>query len=311
MVTLNLTINNSNTGIDTQTACDSLVWIDGNTYTANNTTATHTLTNTNGCDSVVTLDLTILESTSSNSSWTEQDSVVWNGFVLTESIDTSITIVNTAGCDSVINISLTIVPSTILHNQSFTICGGDSIVVGNSTYTQAGTFVDSLTSANACCDSIVTTTIVINGANPNPTISHPLVLTLETEQGYSTYQWKLDGNDIDGANNYQLNITQGGSYNVVVENEQNCQGVSNPYNVATTDIEQAVASSTIAYPNPTKSTVIIEGEKMGSYKILNAYGKVILKGEKTSLKQEIDLSEFSNGLYLIRLNGKTHQIIKQ
>ena len=258
---------------------------------------------------MVTLDLTILESTSSSFSFAEQDSVVWNSFVFTQSIDTSFTIINSAGCDSVINISLVILPSTILHNQSFTICDGESIEVGNSVYTQAGTYIDTLMGANN--DSIVTTTIVLNGTIPNPTISHPFILTLETEQGYNSYQWKLDGNDIDGANNYQLNITQGGSYNVVVETIEGCEGVSNAYNVATTDIEQAVASSTIAYPNPTKSTVIIEGEKMGSYKILNAYGKVILKGEKTSLKQEIDLSEFSNGLYLIRLNGKTHQIIKQ
>ena len=34
-------------------------WIDGNTYTASNNSATWTLTNAAGCDSVVTLDLTI------------------------------------------------------------------------------------------------------------------------------------------------------------------------------------------------------------------------------------------------------------
>ena len=40
-------------------ACDSLIWIDGNTYTSSNNTATHTLISATGCDSVVTLDLTI------------------------------------------------------------------------------------------------------------------------------------------------------------------------------------------------------------------------------------------------------------
>jgi hypothetical protein len=40
-------------------ACDSYTWIDGNTYTSSNNTSTHTLINANGCDSVVTLDLTI------------------------------------------------------------------------------------------------------------------------------------------------------------------------------------------------------------------------------------------------------------
>ncbi|MGH1336982.1 MAG: T9SS type A sorting domain-containing protein, partial [Aureispira sp.] len=49
----------SNTGTDVQTACDTYTWIDGNTYTASNNSATFTLTNTAGCDSIVTLDLII------------------------------------------------------------------------------------------------------------------------------------------------------------------------------------------------------------------------------------------------------------
>ena len=44
---------------DRVTACDSFTWIDGNTYTSSNNTATHTLINSNGCDSVINLDLTI------------------------------------------------------------------------------------------------------------------------------------------------------------------------------------------------------------------------------------------------------------
>ncbi|MCH8904135.1 MAG: T9SS type A sorting domain-containing protein, partial [Bacteroidetes bacterium] len=49
----------SNTGIDVITACDSYTWIDGNTYASGTNTPTQTLTNAAGCDSVVTLNLTI------------------------------------------------------------------------------------------------------------------------------------------------------------------------------------------------------------------------------------------------------------
>jgi Secretion system C-terminal sorting domain/FG-GAP repeat len=59
IITTDLTVNYSNTSIDTQTACFSYLWIDGNTYTSNNNVATHTINNAAGCDSVVTLDLTI------------------------------------------------------------------------------------------------------------------------------------------------------------------------------------------------------------------------------------------------------------
>ena len=40
-------------------SCDSYTWIDGNTYTTSNNTATYTLVSASGCDSIVTLDLTI------------------------------------------------------------------------------------------------------------------------------------------------------------------------------------------------------------------------------------------------------------
>ncbi|MCF8297063.1 MAG: SBBP repeat-containing protein [Saprospiraceae bacterium] len=47
------------TGTDVITACVNYTWIDGVTYTASNNTATHILTNAIGCDSIVTLNLTI------------------------------------------------------------------------------------------------------------------------------------------------------------------------------------------------------------------------------------------------------------
>lgn len=45
--------------IEVHNSCGSYTWIDDITYTSSNNTATYTFANTNGCDSVVTLDLTI------------------------------------------------------------------------------------------------------------------------------------------------------------------------------------------------------------------------------------------------------------
>ncbi|QIA08903.1 gliding motility-associated C-terminal domain-containing protein [Draconibacterium halophilum] len=59
--TLNLTILETTYGTDTQTVCKEFTWIDGNTYTENNNTATYTIENAAGCDSIVTLNLTILD----------------------------------------------------------------------------------------------------------------------------------------------------------------------------------------------------------------------------------------------------------
>ena len=85
VVTLNLTINNSTATTDIQSHCGSYTWIDGNTYTASNNTATYTLTNTAGCDSVVILNLTVFED-SSVTNITACDSFVWNGTTYTLSL---------------------------------------------------------------------------------------------------------------------------------------------------------------------------------------------------------------------------------
>ena len=102
-ITLNLTINTSSTGIDTQTHCNSFTWIDGNTYSTSNNTATHTLTNSVGCDSVVTLNLTILDSSSGTDIQTHCNSFIWiDGNTYTSSNNTAThTLTNAAGCDSV------------------------------------------------------------------------------------------------------------------------------------------------------------------------------------------------------------------
>lgn len=49
----------NNYGIDQITACQSYTWIDGITYTSDNNVATYILTNSSGCDSIISLDLTI------------------------------------------------------------------------------------------------------------------------------------------------------------------------------------------------------------------------------------------------------------
>ena len=58
----NLAANYGVTGTDVQTVCDSMIWIDGITYTSNNNTATFNIIGgaAQGCDSLVTLDLTVV-----------------------------------------------------------------------------------------------------------------------------------------------------------------------------------------------------------------------------------------------------------
>lgn len=73
-------MNYSTTGTDTVHACNSYTWIDGITYYSNTNSASYTLTGSNGCDSVVTLVLTIPQiDTSVSYSWPYLESAATHG----------------------------------------------------------------------------------------------------------------------------------------------------------------------------------------------------------------------------------------
>jgi hypothetical protein len=88
------------------TVCDSMFFA-GNTITTSGTFY-DTIVNSAGCDSIVTLNLTIHNSTKTNDIEVACDSTIWNGNVYDTSgiyIDTLQTIY---GCDSVVTMDLTI-----------------------------------------------------------------------------------------------------------------------------------------------------------------------------------------------------------
>ncbi len=165
IVTLDLTINYSNTGTDIITACDSYTWINGNTYISNNNSATHTLTNSYGCDSVVTLDLTVNYSKAYTVSITACDSYTWtDGVTYTASNNSAIQNLSTSlACDSVVTLDLTINYSNtgidaITACDSYTWIDGIIYTSSNSTATHTLTNVDG-------CDSVVTLDLTINYSN--------------------------------------------------------------------------------------------------------------------------------------------------
>ncbi len=59
IVSLDLTLNYSSEVEDVHFSCEPFTWIDGNTYTSSNNTAVYTIPTAAGCDSVITLDLTL------------------------------------------------------------------------------------------------------------------------------------------------------------------------------------------------------------------------------------------------------------
>lgn len=339
VITLDLTINQSTTGVDTQVACGSFTWIDGNTYTENNNVATHTLTNANGCDSIVTLDLTILNATSSVDSHTACNSFTWiDGNTYTQSNNTATyTITNAAGCDSVITLDLTILNSTsgidtqtacnsftwidgntyISNNSTATFtltnaAGCDSVITLNLTINNSVTGVDmqsacgsftwidgitytqsnntatyTLTSA-AGCDSVITLDLTINSVDASVSMNEP---TITANTAGATYQWlDCDNNyaPIAGETNQSFTASSNGSYAVEVT-QNGCADTSECKSITTIVVdENSFANELQLYPNPSTGQLSIDFTK--SYPVIHISVKNMLG--QTTLTNKFHNTDF-------------------
>jgi len=117
-----------------------------------------TLLNSNGCDSVICLTLSVSNVTLTNY-WVS----ICAGAFYTDNHFTNLTDAGTYydtlfsenGCDSVVQLTLSYYPSVPITNYSASICEGDSYTDNNFTnLTQSGTYYDTLQNINGC-DSIV------------------------------------------------------------------------------------------------------------------------------------------------------------
>ena len=162
VVTLTLTVHPVYSQIDNQTACDSYTWMNGTTYTASTNTPTHLMQTVNGCDSLMTLHLTINNSNTGVETQTACDSYTWHGTVYTASTTTPTFVeTNVAGCDSTVTLHLTINNSnTGVETQ--TAC--DSYTWHGTAYTASTTTPTFVETNAAGCDSTVTLHLTINNS---------------------------------------------------------------------------------------------------------------------------------------------------
>ncbi|MDT8411643.1 MAG: LamG-like jellyroll fold domain-containing protein [Vicingaceae bacterium] len=185
--------NGAINSIDTRVECGSLLWIDGNTYSSNNNTAIHTLVggSVNGCDSIVTLNLTINNSTNGTDVISACNSYTWiDNVTYTSSNNTAthtLTGANVNGCDSVVTLNLTIInidnsvtnnTPTLTANQSgatyrWLDCDNSNAVINGETSqsftaTTTGNYAVEITVGN-CVDTSACENIIVVGIDEEKT----------------------------------------------------------------------------------------------------------------------------------------------
>ena len=150
----------TNITVDT---CDSFSW-DGVVYDLTGIYS-NVYTALNGCDSTVTLDLTIRNSTESTTIDTVCDYLIWNGVQHDSSGTYEYYTTNSVGCDSTAILVLTVYYSS---SGSSTITACDNFTWDGTTYTSSGT-IQTRTLMSDGCDSIHTLNLTINNSNSSST----------------------------------------------------------------------------------------------------------------------------------------------
>ena len=222
-----VSVNTGGTSTDIITSCNNYTWIDGVTYTSSTNTPTFTLTNQNGCDSIISLNLTIYGSSNSTDFQNACDSLSWiNGQTYYASNNSAQFVTqNIFGCDSIINLDLTVYPS-YFNYQFDTICSSELPYTWNGlTYNFGGNQMEILTSINNC-DSITSYVLTVNN-NPNVSINIGDTSICQDSSiliygiGATTYIWS--DNIIDST---YFTPTYNATYTVIGTDFNNCEGSS-------------------------------------------------------------------------------------
>ena len=262
--TLHLTVNQPVTTISSATICDSELPYVWNGVTFNEAgTQSLTLQAVNGCDSVVTLTLTVNQSATGVDEQEACDSFEWiDGVTYTTSTDLPTYTVESGaanGCDSIVTLHLTINESATLE---FTIVTNESCYVWNGVeYCETGDYTQTLQTEDGC-DSVVT-----------------LHLTIET--GISDHSLNANMNVYPNPTSnivkVELTINNGQSNSVAIQLYDMYGKLLDMVNVGHTDAMNRV---------PT-------GHSMDASNMSNTYGMF-------AQTTQIDLSRYANGVYFIK-----------
>jgi hypothetical protein len=273
-----------------------------------------TILNVNGCDSILTINLTILNPTTNTFSVTSCGAYTApSGMVYTVTGIYNDTILNANGCDSIITINLT-VPAPTASSINVTSCGAYTSPNG-VIYTVSGIYNDTIPNAFGC-DSVITTNLTI-----------PILNTTVTETGNGqlisnqiggTYQW-IDcdnGNSAivgETSNIFDYSSLLSGNFAVVIS-EGGCVDTSACLTVAMGAITETNSLNEFSiYPNPTNDNFIVELNKVDpttTIELVDAQGRVVMKKMATLSKMEFTTDLLLSGLYIVRVSTETTSTMK-
>ena len=160
-------------------------------------TYAYTIQNDLGCDSTITLNLTVnpVEEYQFEISICQGETYDFNGQIIDEAGPYEVLLQTNAGCDSLVSLNLIVHP---VYNtaEEFEICEGQSLLYEGQSFTEEGTYNFGFQSQYGC-DSFVVVNLTVNSTPEAPILSSnspvncffdPIELTMEEIPG-ATYFW--------------------------------------------------------------------------------------------------------------------------
>jgi hypothetical protein len=192
-------------------------------------------------------------------------------------------------------------PNAVAVSQTVTLCAGQTLTVGTSTYNASGIYTDVLQSMDGC-DSTVTTDLTVEAAIDNSTTT--VGNTVTANQNSATYQWIdcLNGNaPVAGATNQSFTPAVSGDYAVIVTVGA-CSDTSACTNVIT-GIEANEITAFSVFPNPANGIITVQLSSVSGdakIEVFNATGELVHSEKPLSSTVTIVLPE-EKGIYLVRI----------
>jgi PKD-like domain/Secretion system C-terminal sorting domain len=258
---IRMNVSNQSSAILNINSCGAYT-LNSQTYTSSGT-HTQTLTNANGCDSILTLNLTITNPTNNTINQMACGAYTLNSQTYTSSGTYTQTLTNAAGCDSVLTINLTI---TNLTSSTITNQACNSYTLNSQTYTSSGTYTQTLTNATGCV-SVLTINLTITNptsATINQTDCGSYTLNSQTYTSSGTYTQTLTNSaGCDSVLTINLTITNPTSSTITTQACNSYTFNSQTYTSSGTYTQtltsaagcDSVLTINLTITNPTSSTI--------------------------------------------------------
>ncbi|MEM7368729.1 MAG: GEVED domain-containing protein [Bacteroidota bacterium] len=276
----------------------------GNTYVTSGTYL-DTVLNVNGCDSLITIHLTVSDDTEETINPTACGSYTIPSGLATYTVSGVYedTISNANGCDSTLIINLTIV-SESFASLAESVCDSYTVPSGNETYLVSGIYQDTIANAQGC-DSILTIDLTVMDIDTSLTATNVSLTVGETA---ATYQWIDCGTNmpIMGETSQTFLPTENGMYAVVVESN-GCTDTSACFLMSSVGIlDSDFGQNVRIFPNPTHGQ--FEIDLGGMYQdiqidITDLRGKTIHQAAALNKESMSIQLEQAAGVYLVTVTA--------